>query len=274
MMLGDLLMIRIDCDNQTAAKVVQRLKKEGFLVRTFGANKRGFRQTRKALFHIVEDGSERVRMMDAYFDPTTKIAHHVRFRLCLLQLDWSEANAVSQFEIPRPLPDTVKTTQFSLPPQDLEMGEAETPILPRGDTTHELDPMTVPDSMEEYAGPIDSEETPTVKRHNLLAAKHADQVQSEDLTTELANQVTSTRQKRGRTALTKRDPNPSTPVRTSARKRVYQAEADEEDEPLTPTPAGKKIKCSRAPVVNVGRSPTHSMISVVDDENDEDFKEL
>jgi meiosis-specific protein HOP1 len=72
-----MLTTYLDCDVQTAAKLIKHLKNEGFLVRTPGANKAGFKKTGKPTWGIVENGPERARMMNLYFDPTTKIAHHV-----------------------------------------------------------------------------------------------------------------------------------------------------------------------------------------------------
>lgn len=72
-----MLTVYSDCDTQTAAKLVKHLRKEGFLIRTSGANKIGFNKTGKPTWHIVENGPQRAKMMSMYFDPTTNIAHHV-----------------------------------------------------------------------------------------------------------------------------------------------------------------------------------------------------
>jgi hypothetical protein len=72
-----MLTMPLDCDTQTATRLIKHLKNEGFLIRTPNSNKAGFKKTGKPIWHIVENGEKRAKMMSMYFDPTTKIAHHV-----------------------------------------------------------------------------------------------------------------------------------------------------------------------------------------------------
>lgn len=74
-----LLTIRPDCDTQTAAQLIKHLKNEGFLLRDKNASKAGFKKTGKPMWRVVEDEEQRVKMLGKYFDPTSKIAHHVGF---------------------------------------------------------------------------------------------------------------------------------------------------------------------------------------------------
>lgn len=87
------------------------------------------------------------------------------------------------------------------------------------------------------------------------------QAQRKEPSPDFSTHTTPTaRAKRLRNPLSERNPNLSTPVRPSSKRPAHD---QEEDEPSTPTPGRKKIKASRAPVVNVGRSPAASVASLV-----------
>lgn len=72
-----LLTIGTDCDTQTAARLIKHLKNEGFLLREKNASKAGFKKTGKPMWYVTEDEEQRAKMLSMFFDPTTKIAHHV-----------------------------------------------------------------------------------------------------------------------------------------------------------------------------------------------------
>jgi hypothetical protein len=146
----------------------------------------------------------------------------------------------------------------------MEMSAIIDSDLPRN--IEDVEPMAVPDSMENNAQRMDLEDTSTEmhqqprphSRPEILAEK----IQREQLFHQTTLQHTPTsRAKRFRSALSERNPNPSTLVRPTSKRLAH----DQEDEPTTPAPGRKKIKASRAPVVNVGRSPTTSVVSFFGD---------
>lgn len=123
----------------------------------------------------------------------------------------------------------------------------------------------VPDSMEINDRQTDLAESAATMHHEprpeFPVETPIQEAQRKEPTPELPTQITPTsRAKRLRDPLSERNPNPSTPVRPASKRPAYD---QEENEPSTPTPGRKKIKASRAPVVNVGRSPTASVASPV-----------
>jgi hypothetical protein len=68
-----------DCDLKTASRISKQLKNEGYLVANAGSKKRGFGQTGKPKFVAEKSVEIHSRLMDQYFNPTTKIAYHVSF---------------------------------------------------------------------------------------------------------------------------------------------------------------------------------------------------
>ncbi|TID15122.1 hypothetical protein E6O75_ATG08375 [Venturia nashicola] len=232
----------LHCDTQTAAQLIKHLKNEGFLLRVKNASKAGFKKTGRPMWYVVEDEEKRAKMLGRYFDPTSKIAHH--------------------FEIPRQLPDTAKTTQFPLPPGDTTLSAIDDSTL-RDDTPARS--RGVPNNMEVNDRPADLAETPVAVHHEPLSESPGETLiqesQRQEPIPEIPIQITPTsRAKRLRDPLSERNPNPSTPVRLSSKRPAYD---QEEDESSTPTPERKKIKASRARVVNVGRSPAASVASFV-----------
>lgn len=134
------------------------------------------------------------------------------------------------------------------------------------DNNHAAEVTTIPDSMDAN-GSISPEETPATMHQLSQSQLHAqtetvvEAAQRKELTPDLPTQVTPTsRAKRVRDPLTERNLNPSTPVRPTSKRPACD---DDEDEPSTPTPGRKKMKASRARIVNVGRSPTASIASLV-----------
>ncbi|KAE9993975.1 hypothetical protein EG327_002015 [Venturia inaequalis] len=233
----------LHCDTQTAAQLIKHLKNEGFLLRDKNANKAGFKKTGKPIWYLVEDEEQRARMLGKYFDPTSKIAHH--------------------FEIPQQLPDTVKTTQFPPPPEDTTIGAIDDSTL--RDDTMRPESRGAPNSMEVNDRPAGPAKTPIVVHHEPRPESPTEtpiqDAQRKDSTPEFTTQTTPTsRAKRLRDPLSERHPNLSRPVRPSSKRPACD---QEEDEPSTPTPGRKKIKASRASVVNVGRSPAASVASPV-----------
>jgi hypothetical protein len=151
------------------------------------------------------------------------------------------------------LPDTVKTTQFPLPPSNIEMSAAED--TGNGENSQS---MAVPDSMDLEYTQTAIQQQRDQSRSQSQAKALAESAQQKELFPEIVAQVAPTSHtKRLRGPLSERDLNPSTPVRPTSKRSANARE----DEPSTPSPSRKKIKASRAPVVNVGRSPTLSVAS-------------
>ena len=65
------------CDLQTAVGVVKHLQQQGFVVATPGRNKKAFSHSGKPMYSIVKNEDQYSRMLAEYFDPMTKISHHV-----------------------------------------------------------------------------------------------------------------------------------------------------------------------------------------------------
>ncbi|QDS74976.1 hypothetical protein FKW77_005197 [Venturia effusa] len=230
----------LHCDVQTAAKLIKHLKNEGLLHREKNASKAGFKKTGKPMWYVPQDEEQRLKMLNMYFDPTSKVAHH--------------------FEIPHQIPDTAMTTQFPLPPKDT-LGAKDGSALP--DDTLDGEPIGVSDSLEVDKRLTGQAKTPVTTNHETQSESPAktsvQDAQRSEPTRELPIQAPLTsRAKRPRDPLAERNSNPSTPVRPTSKRPAHD---HEDDEPFTPTPDRKKIKASRASVVNVGRSPTTSVIS-------------
>lgn len=159
--------------------------------------------------------------------------------------------------------DTVKTTQFPLPPGDTAPGGMDDSVLT--DDTNEPESRGVTDSIEINDRLTSLAETPVAlhqeSRPDSPAETPIQEAQQKEPSPEIPTQLTPTsRAKRLRDPLSERNSNPSTPVRPASKRPAYD---QEEEEPSTPTPGRKKIKASRAPVVNVGRSPAASVASTV-----------
>jgi hypothetical protein len=145
-----------------------------------------------------------------------------------------------------------------LPPGDIEISAVDVAALPGN--AQGAEPMAVPDSMENAAGQMDSEATQNAmqQRQHSQTDVLAEEAQQKELATETRTRITPiSRIKRLRSPLSKRNPIPSTPVQPTSKRHIER----EEDEPSTSTPGRKKIKSSRASIVNVGLSPTHSVTS-------------
>lgn len=143
--------------------------------------------------------------------------------------------------------------------------------LPRN--IEDVKQMTVPASMGNDTQLMDLEDTPTEMhqqpRPHSRTEILAEETEREQLSHQITMQQTSTSREKGlRSALSKPNPNLSTPVRPTSKRFAH----NQEDEPTTRAPVRKKIKASRAPVVNVGRSPTTSVVSFFGD-NGEDMDE-
>jgi hypothetical protein len=67
-----------DCDLQTASRVAAHFRKEGILKAAPGSKAKGFGRTGKPRFVVNETKETRSHILQQYFDPMKKIAHHVR----------------------------------------------------------------------------------------------------------------------------------------------------------------------------------------------------
>lgn len=67
-----------DKDLRATSRVIKHLRSEKFIVATAGSKKKGFYLTGKPKFSVNRDGPDYSKLMSKYFDPTAKIAHHVR----------------------------------------------------------------------------------------------------------------------------------------------------------------------------------------------------
>lgn len=73
-----LMVTSIDCDLQTASRLATHLRKEGYIIPAVGSKKRGSGTVGKQRYSTTKAEPALTRMMKQYFDPTAKIAHHVR----------------------------------------------------------------------------------------------------------------------------------------------------------------------------------------------------